>query len=205
MKNVSGIKDDLGFDVAINYNIPIGKPRLAAALPKAWTSFRKRGGEIRGRPRPHESPRPSRPLRPDLRLHKHDPGLASFGQLIIKRLRVEGFLIMDYIPASWTPPRNRHVENGRPASKAAKPLSKGLEKPRSHHMSSARDNIGKLIVGTLAARHSQHLPNSRTPHTRYTDCQGIGWISSDGFREDSVPEENILEARIELSAMCCND
>src|SRR5260221_8273404 len=28
----------------------------------------------------------------------HDPNLVSFGQLIIKRLRVEGFLIMDYIP-----------------------------------------------------------------------------------------------------------
>jgi len=73
---------------------------------------------------------------PDLRLQPNTiPGLASFGQLIIKRLRVEGFLIMDYIPRFMDAAQKLGMwkMTGKLKSRE-KPSSKGLEKksPRSH-------------------------------------------------------------------------
>jgi NADPH-dependent curcumin reductase CurA len=78
---------------------------------------------------------------------KQDPGLASFGQLIIKRLRVEGFLCIDYL--------SRFMEAGKQLGmwkmtgklKDRQTLVKGLENaPDAINMLFRGDNMGKLIV-----------------------------------------------------------
>src|SRR5271168_2865829 len=89
---------DLGFDAAINYKHPDWKEKLAAATPKGVDiNYENVGGEIMDA------------VLSRMNLHgrvalcglisgyaKLDPALASFSTIIIKRLRVQGFLILDY-------------------------------------------------------------------------------------------------------------
>jgi NADPH-dependent curcumin reductase CurA len=143
------IKDELGFDAAINYKHPDWKAQLLAATPKGVDiNFENVGGEI------------MQAVLDRMNLHgrvvlcglisgytKQDPGLASFGQLIIKRLRVEGFLCIDYL--------SRFMEAGKQLGmwkmtgklKDRQTLVKGLENaPDAINMLFRGDNIGKLIV-----------------------------------------------------------
>jgi NADPH-dependent curcumin reductase CurA len=143
------IKDELGFDAAVNYKHPDWKAQLAAATPKGVDiNFENVGGEI------------MQAVLDRMNLHgrvvlcglisgytKQDPGLASFGQLIIKRLRVEGFLCIDYL--------SRFMEAGQKLGmwkmtgklKDRQTLVKGLENaPEAINMLFRGDNIGKLIV-----------------------------------------------------------
>jgi NADPH-dependent curcumin reductase CurA len=143
------IKDELGFDAAINYKHPDWKAQLAAATPKGVDiNFENVGGEI------------MQAVLDRMNLHgrvvlcglisgytKQDPGLVGFGQLIIKRLRVEGFLCIDYF--------SRFMEAGQKLGmwkmtgklKDRQTLVKGLENaPEAINMLFRGDNIGKLIV-----------------------------------------------------------
>jgi NADPH-dependent curcumin reductase CurA len=143
------IKDELGFDAAINYKHPDWKAQLLSATPKGVDiNFENVGGEI------------MQAVLDRMNLHgrvvlcglissytKQDPGLASFGQLIIKRLRVEGFLCIDYF--------SRFMEAGKQLGmwkmtgklKDRQTLVKGLENaPDAINMLFRGDNIGKLIV-----------------------------------------------------------
>jgi NADPH-dependent curcumin reductase CurA len=143
------IKDELGFDAAINYRHPDWKAQLVAATPKGVDiNFENVGGEI------------MQAVLDRMNLHgrvvlcglisgytTQDPGLASFGQLIIKRLRVEGFLCIDYL--------SRFMEAGKQLGmwkmtgklKDRQTLVNGLESaPDAINMLFRGDNIGKLIV-----------------------------------------------------------
>jgi NADPH-dependent curcumin reductase CurA len=143
------IREELGFDAAINYKHPDWKAQLFAATPKGVDiNFENVGGEI------------MQAVLDRMNLHgrvvlcglisgytKQDPGLASFGQLIIKRLRVEGFLCIDYL--------SRFMEAGKQLGmwkmtgklKDRQTLVKGLENaPDAINMLFRGDNIGKLIV-----------------------------------------------------------
>ncbi len=100
---------DLGFDAAINYKHADWKAKLAAAVPNGMDiDFENVGGEIMNT------------VLGLMNLHgrvilcglisgytKEDPSLASFGTVLVKRLRVEGFIILDYAASSssksdWT-------------------------------------------------------------------------------------------------------
>jgi len=143
------IKDDLGFDAAINYKHPDWKEQLTAATPKGVDiNFENVGGAV------------MQAVLDRMNLHgrvvlcglisgytKQDPGLASFGQVLIKRLRVEGFIILDYA--------SRFMEAGQKLGmwkmtgklKSRETIVKGLEKaPEAINMLFRGDNIGKLIV-----------------------------------------------------------
>jgi NADPH-dependent curcumin reductase CurA len=143
------IKDHLGFDAAINYKHANWKEQLAAATPKGIDiNFENVGGEV------------MQAVLDRMNLHgrvvlcglisgytRQDPGLASFGQVLIKRLRVEGFLILDYL--------SRFMEAGQKLGmwkmtgklKSRETIVKGLEKaPEAINMLFRGDNIGKLIV-----------------------------------------------------------
>ena len=143
------LKDDLGFDAAINYKHPDWKRQLAAATPKGVDiSFENVGGEV------------MQAVLDRMNLHgrvvvcglisgytKQDPGLASFGLVIVKRLRVEGFLILDYV--------SRFMEAGQKLGmwkmtgklKSRETIVKGFENaPEAINMIFRGDNIGKLIV-----------------------------------------------------------
>jgi NADPH-dependent curcumin reductase CurA len=91
---------DLGFDAAINYKHPDWKQKLAAATANGIDiNFENVGGEI------------MQEILNRMNLHgrvvlcglisgytKEDPSMASFATVLVKRLRVEGFIILDYAP-----------------------------------------------------------------------------------------------------------
>ena len=143
------IKDDLGFDAALNYKHPDWKQQLAAATPNGVDiNFENVGGEV------------MQAVLDRMNLHgrvvvcgmisgytKQDPGLASLAQVIVKRLRVEGFLILDYV--------SRFMEAGQKLGmwkmtgklKSRETIVKGFENaPEAINMLFRGDNIGKLIV-----------------------------------------------------------
>src|SRR5258708_15056293 len=92
------ITKDLGFDAAINYKRPDWKEKLAAATPNGIDiDFENVGGEI------------MQEVLNRMKLFgrvvlcglisgytKEAPSLASFGTVLVKRLRVQGFIILDY-------------------------------------------------------------------------------------------------------------
>ena len=93
------ITEELGFDAAIDYKQPDWKEKLAAATPKGVDiDYENVGGEIM-----HEVLR-------RMNLHgrivlcglisgytKEDPALESFATILRKRLRVQGFIVLDYL------------------------------------------------------------------------------------------------------------
>lgn len=143
------IRDELGFDAAINYKHPDWKEQLAAATPNGIDmDFENVGGEV------------MQAVLDRMNLHgrvvlcglisgytRQDPALASFGQVLMKRLRVEGFIILDYAA--------RYMEAGQKLGmwkmmgkiKDKQTLLKGLEKaPEAINMLFEGSNTGKLLI-----------------------------------------------------------
>jgi len=143
------IKDDLGFDAAINYKSPDWKQQLAAATPKGVDiNFENVGGPV------------MQAVLDRMNLHgrvvlcglisgytKQDPGMASFGQVIIKRLRIEGFLIIDYVSRFMDAAQKLGMWKMTGKLKGRETIVKGLENaPEAINMLFRGDNIGKLVV-----------------------------------------------------------
>jgi NADPH-dependent curcumin reductase CurA len=143
------IKDELGFDAAINYKLPHWRENLAVATPNGIDiDFENVGGEI------------MQAVLSRMNLHgrvvlcglisgytSQDPALASFGQIIIKRLRVEGFLILDYASKFMEAGKQLGMWKMMGKLKDKQTLLKGLEKaPEAINMLFQGSNTGKLIV-----------------------------------------------------------
>jgi len=143
------IKDDLGFDHAINYKHPDWKAQLAAATPKGVDiNFENVGGEI------------MHAVLDRMNLHgrvvlcglisgytRLDPALASFAQVIIKRLRVEGFLTIDYASKFMEAGKQLGMWKMMGKLKDKQTIVKGLENaPQAINMLFQGSNTGKLIV-----------------------------------------------------------
>jgi len=143
------IKDDLGFDAAINRKHPDWKEKLVAATPNGIDiDFENVGGEI------------MHAVLDRMNLHgrvvlcglisgytRQDPALSSLGQVLMKRLRVEGFIILDYA--------SRYMEAGQKLGmwkmtgkiKDKQTVLQGLEKaPEAINMLFEGANIGKLLI-----------------------------------------------------------
>jgi NADPH-dependent curcumin reductase CurA len=143
------LTSDLGFDAAVNYKHPDWKEKLAAATPKGVDiNFENVGGEVMnavlGRMNLF-----GRVVLCGLisGYNKEDPGLASFATVLIKRLRVQGFIVIDYAArfqeagtelGKWMMLRKlKHRET----------FVDGLEKaPDAINMLFTGSNIGKLLV-----------------------------------------------------------
>jgi len=143
------IKDDLGFDHAINYKHPDWKAQLAAATPNGVDiNFENVGGEI------------MQAVLNRMNLHgrvvlcglisgytSQDPALASFAQIIIKRLRVEGFLILDHLSKSREAGTQLGLWKMTGKLKDKQTILKGLENaPQAINMLFQGQNTGKLIL-----------------------------------------------------------
>ena len=141
--------DDLGFDAAINYKHPQWKEQLIAATPKGVDiNFENVGGEI------------MHAVLDRMNLHgrvvlcglisgytKQDPALAGFAQLIMKRLQVTGFLILDYVPRFMEAGKQLGMWKAMGKLKSKHTIVTGLEKaPEAINMLFKGENIGKLIV-----------------------------------------------------------
>jgi NADPH-dependent curcumin reductase CurA len=143
------IIEDLGFDAAVDYKQPDWKEKLAAATPKGVDiDYENVGGEIM-----HE-------VLERMNLHgrvvlcglisgytKGDPALESFAMVLVKRLRVQGFIVLDYM--------DRYMEAAKQLGKwkmfgklkDRETIVEGLEKaPEAINMLFTGGNIGKLMV-----------------------------------------------------------
>jgi NADPH-dependent curcumin reductase len=143
------IMDDLGFDAAVNYKHPGWKQQLAAATPNGIDiDFENVGGEI------------MQAVLDRMNLHgrvvlcglisgytREDPAMASFGQVLMKRLRVEGFIILDYASRFMDAGKQLGMWKMMGKLKDRQTIVKGLEKaPEAINMLFEGKNIGKLIV-----------------------------------------------------------
>ncbi|MGB2675748.1 MAG: NADP-dependent oxidoreductase [Candidatus Acidiferrum sp.] len=143
------IKDELGFDAAINYKHPDWKQQLASSTPNGIDiDFENVGGEI------------MQAVLNRMNLHgrvilcglisgytREDPAMASFGQVLMKRLRVEGFIILDYASRFMDAAKQLGMWKMMGKLKDRQTIVKGLEKaPEAINMLFEGKNIGKLIV-----------------------------------------------------------
>jgi NADPH-dependent curcumin reductase len=143
------IQNDLGFDAAINYKHADWKEKLAAATPNGVDiNFENVGGEI------------MQGVLDRMNIHgrvvlcglissytKNDPSFASFGQIIIKRLRVEGFLILDYVSKFMEAGQRLAMWKMTGKLKDKQTILQGLAKaPEAINMLFTGDNIGKLLL-----------------------------------------------------------
>jgi NADPH-dependent curcumin reductase CurA len=143
------LTDELGFDAAINYKHPDWKEKLAAATPNGVDiDFENVGGEI------------MEAVLNRMNLHgrvalcglisgytKETSGPSNLGILIVKRLKVQGFLVLDY-GARFT---EAAMELGKwkmmGKLKDRQTVVEGLEKaPDAINMLFTGGNTGKLIV-----------------------------------------------------------
>lgn len=143
------IKEDLGFDAAINYKAEDWKAQLVAATPNGVDlNFENVGGEV------------MQAVLDRMNLHgrvilcglisgytKDDPALASFGQVLIKRLRVEGFIVLDYAAKFTEAAKQLGMWKMTGRLKDKQTVIKGLETvPEAINMLFEGKNIGKLLV-----------------------------------------------------------
>jgi NADPH-dependent curcumin reductase len=143
------IQNDLGFDDAINYKQPDWKEKLAAATPNGVDiNFENVGGDI------------MQAVMDRMNIHgrvvlcglissytKNDPSFASFGQIIIKRLRVEGFLILDYTSKFMEAGQRLAMWKMTGKLKDKQTILQGIAKaPDAINMLFTGDNIGKLLL-----------------------------------------------------------
>lgn len=143
------ITEDLGFDAAVNYKHPGWKEKLAAETPKGIDiNFENVGGEIMNE------------VLSRMNLFgrvvvcglisgytKEDPVLASFGLILIKRLRVQGFIVLDYAARYMEAATQLGKWKMFGKLKDRETIVEGLEKaPDAINMLFTGGNIGKLIV-----------------------------------------------------------
>jgi NADPH-dependent curcumin reductase len=143
------LTQDLGFDAAINYKHADWKEKLAAAVPNGIDiDFENVGGEV------------MQTVLGLMNLHgrvvlcglisgytKEDPGMASLGTVLVKRLRVEGFIILDYAPRFMEAATQLGQWKMFGKIKDRETIVEGLEKaPDAINMLFTGGNIGKLIV-----------------------------------------------------------
>ena len=140
---------DLGFDAAINYKHSDWREQLAAATPKGIDiNYENVGGEI------------MHAVLSRMNLHgrvvlcgllsgytKEDPALASFSTILVRRLRVEGFIVIDYASRFTEAVTQLGKWKMFGKLKDRETIVEGLEKaPDAINMLFTGGNIGKLIV-----------------------------------------------------------
>ncbi|MGB9515463.1 MAG: hypothetical protein WBU20_27525, partial [Candidatus Acidiferrum sp.] len=77
----------------------------------------------------------------------NDPALASFAQVLIKRLRVEGFIILDYAAKYMEAAKQLGMWKMTGRIKDKQTILKGLDQaPEAINMLFRGQNIGKLMI-----------------------------------------------------------
>src|SRR2546422_168801 len=145
----SWITKDLGFDAAINYKLSGWKDKLTAATPNGIdVDFENVGGDI------------MQEVLNRMNLHgrvilcglisgytKEDPSMASLGTILVKRLRVQGFIILDYASRFMEAATQLGQWKMFGKLKDRETIVEGLEKaPDAINMLFTGGNTGKLIV-----------------------------------------------------------
>jgi NADPH-dependent curcumin reductase CurA len=143
------ITNDLGFDAAINYKRSDWKEKLAAATPNGIDiDFENVGGEI------------MQEVVSRMNLHgrvvvcgfisgytKEAPNMVSLGSVIVKRLRIQGFLVLDYASRFMEAATQLGQWKMFGKLKDRETIVEGLERaPDAINMLFTGGNTGKTIV-----------------------------------------------------------
>jgi NADPH-dependent curcumin reductase CurA len=143
------ITEDLGFDAAVNYKLPGWKEKLAAETPKGIDiNFENVGGEIMNEVLSRMNLF-GRVVVCGLISAYNDEGpvLANFKLVLIKRLRVQGYIVLDYAARYMEAATQLGKWKMFGKLKDRETLVEGLEKaPDAINMLFTGGNIGKLIV-----------------------------------------------------------
>jgi len=140
---------DLGFDAAVNYKGSDWKQKLAEATSNGIDiDFENVGGEIMHAVLDRMNIFGRVVLCGLISGYtKADPSLASFGTVLVKRLRVQGFIIIDYISRFMEAATQLGQWKMFGKLKDRETIVEGLEKaPDAINMLFTGGNIGKLIV-----------------------------------------------------------
>ena len=143
------ITKDLGFAAAINYKHPDWKEKLAAATPNGIDiDFENVGGEIMQEVLNRMNLRGRVALCGLISGYtKEDPGLVSLGNILVRRLRVQGFLILDYASRFMEAATQLGQWKMFGKLKDRETIVEGLEKaPDGINMLFTGGNTGKRIV-----------------------------------------------------------
>jgi NADPH-dependent curcumin reductase len=145
----SWVTGELGFDAAVNYKRPDWRRALADAAPQGVdVDFENVGGEVMNA------------VLDRMKLNgrvvlcglisgytREDPSLGSFGTVLIKRLRVQGFIIIDYVERFSEALTQLGKWKLFGKIKDRETIVDGLEKgPDAINMLFSGGNIGKTIV-----------------------------------------------------------
>lgn len=143
------LTEELGFDAAINYKHADWKQKLAAATPRGIDiDYENVGGEIMDA------------VLQRMNLHgrvvlcgfisgynKEAPEQLSLGLAIVKRLKIQGFLILDYAPRFMDAATELGKWKMMGKLKDRQTIVEGIEKaPAAINMLFRGENIGKLLV-----------------------------------------------------------
>jgi NADPH-dependent curcumin reductase CurA len=143
------ITEELGFDAAVNYKHADWKEKLAAATPQGIDiNFENVGGEV------------MQAVLNRMNLFgrvvlcglisgytKGDPGMASFGNVLVKRLRVQGFIVIDFASRFMEVATKLGQWKMFGKLKDRETIVEGLEKaPEAINMLFTGGNIGKTLV-----------------------------------------------------------
>ena len=146
------ITGELGFDAAVNYKHADWKEKLAAATPNGVDiNFENVGGEV------------MEAVLGRMNLHgrvvlcgfisgytKAEPARMNMGILIVKRLKVKGFLVFDYASRFTEAATELGKWKMMGKLKDRQTVVEGLEKaPEAINMLFKGENIGKLLVKIL--------------------------------------------------------
>jgi NADPH-dependent curcumin reductase CurA len=143
------ITEELGFDAAINYKHPDWKEKLAAATPNGIDiDFENVGGEVM------EAVLARMNLFGRVVLcglisgyTKDDPGLASFANVLVRRLRVQGFIVLDFASRFLEAATQLGQWKMFGKIRDREMLVEGLERaPEAINMLFTGANTGKLVV-----------------------------------------------------------
>ena len=143
------LTNDLGFDAAVNYKHADWREKFAAATPDGIDiDFENVGGEV------------MQEVLNRMNLFgrvvlcglisgytKDDPGLASFGNVLVKRLRVQGFIVLDFASRFMEAATQLGQWKMFGKIKDREMIVEGLERaPEAINMLFTGANTGKLIV-----------------------------------------------------------
>ena len=147
------IVDELGFDAAVDYKAPDWREQLAAATPDGIDlDFENVGGEIMEAvfARLNVGARVALcGLISGYNETEPPPGPRSFGNLLVNRVKLQGFIILDYYPRFGEAIGELAALAAEGKLQAEETVVEGFEKlPEALNMLFAGENRGKLVVHT---------------------------------------------------------
>ncbi len=145
------LKDELGFDAAVNYKDADWKEQLARACPNGIDiDYENVGGEILDAILPLFNLKGRVVLCGLISAYNADkpvPGPYRFDQILMKRLRVEGFIYLDYAPRFGEAMRELAGWLKQGKLKVRETVVEGLENaPTALNRLFDGTNIGKLMI-----------------------------------------------------------